>query len=315
MDQSLPKNSIRLSDFEVRINSLEEKTGKVNSTISEDTEKMQELKNQMQENKDEIATKLKESNDEIETKLREQFKNDIEYGENLYTTNIQGAEQLEKEIEELHNKIFELENNSNTKLTIYRKKQKELDDLKHQYELLKESYDDAAKENMSLRKDLDTRNLNINGLESEIEDLKIVISKLIDSRKILNKFFATHYENFTEEEKKLIQEIEGNIFPGYNNNNPIMPDLNNNDNQFLDNNNNTQNLLSENNDLVNLRESGNLQGNGNGMKILNEQEYGDYQQKLRNRASNQGGNQAFRGGRGYVGPDDDYWYEQNKKNQ
>ena len=315
MDQRLPKNSIRLADFEVRINSLEEKTGKVNSTISEDTEKMKELKNQMQENKDEIATKLKESNDEIETKLREQFKKDIEYGENLYTSNIQGSEQLEKEIEELHNKIFELENNSNTKLTIYRKKQKELDDLKHQYELLKESYDDAAKENMSLRKDLDTRNLNINGLENEIEDLKIVISKLIDSRKILNKFFATHYENFTEEEKKLIQEIEGNIFPGYNNNNPIMPDLNNNDNQFLDNNNNTQNLLSENNDLVNLRESGNLQGNGNGMKILNEQEYGDYQQKLRNRASNQGGNQAFRGGRGYVGPDDDYWYEQNKKNQ
>ena len=84
MDQSLPKNSIRLSDFEVRINSLEEKTGKVNSTISEDTEKMQELKNQMQENKDEIAAKLKESNDEIETKLREQFKNDIEYFEKIY---------------------------------------------------------------------------------------------------------------------------------------------------------------------------------------------------------------------------------------
>ena len=309
MDQSLPKNSIRLADFEVRINSLEEKTGKVNSTISEDTEKMKELKNQMQENKDEIAAKLKESNDEIETKLREQFKNDIEYGENLYTTNIQGAEQLEKEIEELHNKIFELENNSNTKLTIYRKKQKELDDLKHQYELLKESYDDAAKENMSLRKDLDTRNLNINGLESEIEDLKIVISKLIDSRKILNKFFATHYENFTEEEKKLIQEIEGNVFPGYYNNNPNMPDLNN-ENEFVNKN---MNLQNENNDLVNLRESGNLQGNG--MKILNEQEYGDYQQKLRNRASAQGGNQGFRGGRGYVGPDDDYWYEQNKKNQ
>jgi chromosome segregation ATPase len=283
MDQSLPKNSIRLADFEVRINSLEEKTGKVNSTISEDTEKMKELKNQMQENKDEIATKLKESNDEIEAKLREQFQKDIEYGENLYTTNIQGAEQLEKEIEELHNKIFELENNSNTKLTIYRKKQKELDDLKHQYELLKESYDDAAKENMSLRKDLDTRNLNINGLESEIEDLKIVISKLIDSRKILNKFFATHYENFTEEEKKLIQEIEGNVFPGYYNNNPNMPDLNNNENQFMDNKNINQNLQSESNDLVNLRESGNLQGNG--MKILNEQEYGDYQKKIRNRAS------------------------------
>ena len=302
MDQSLPKNSIRLADFEVRINSLEEKTGKVNSTISEDTEKMKELKNQMQENKDEIATKL-----------REQFKKDIEYGENLYTSNIQGSEQLEKEIEELHNKIFELENNSNTKLTIYRKKQKELDDLKHQYELLKESYDDAAKENMSLRKDLDTRNLNINGLENEIEDLKIVISKLIDSRKILNKFFATHYENFTEEEKKLIQEIEGNVFPGYYNNNPNMPDLNNNENQFMDNKNINQNLQSESNDLVNLRESGNLQGNG--MKILNEQEYGDYQQKLRNRASAQVGNQGFRGGRGYVGPDDDYWYEQNKKSQ
>ena len=92
-----------------------------------------------------------------------------------------------------------------------------------------------------------------------------------------------------------------------------MPDLNNNENQFMDNKNINQNLQSESNDLVNLRESGNLQGNG--MKILNEQEYGDYQQKLRNRASAQVGNQGFRGGRGYVGPDDDYWYEQNKKSQ
>ena len=91
-DQSLPKNTIRLADFETRIKSLEEKTGIVDSTISEDSEKMKELKNSMLENKNEILQKLTESNEEITTKIKEQFKNDLDCSEKLYSQNLEDIE-------------------------------------------------------------------------------------------------------------------------------------------------------------------------------------------------------------------------------
>ena len=122
-DQSLPKNTIRLADFETRIKSLEEKTGIVDSTISEDSEKMKELKNSMWENKNEILQKLTESNEEITTKIKEQFKNDLDYGEKLYSQNLEDIEQLKGEIEELE-KISEYETPSYEKLIEYRKKEK-----------------------------------------------------------------------------------------------------------------------------------------------------------------------------------------------
>ena len=90
--QSLSKYIIRLVDFETRIKSLEEKTGIVDSTISEDSEKMKELKNSMLENKNEILQKLTESNEEITTKIKEQFKNDLDYGEKLYSQNLEDIE-------------------------------------------------------------------------------------------------------------------------------------------------------------------------------------------------------------------------------
>ena len=123
-DQSLPKNTIRLADFETRIKSLEEKTGIVDSTISEDSEKMKELKNSMLENKNEILQKLTESNEEITTKIKEQFKNDLDYGEKLYSQNLEDIERLKGEIEELEKKISEYEIASYDKLIEYRKKEK-----------------------------------------------------------------------------------------------------------------------------------------------------------------------------------------------
>lgn len=108
----------------------------------------------------------------------------------------------------------------------YNRKKKEYEDLLHQYEITKDSYNDALKRNEELKQDCDGRTIKISALEAEIEDMKAVIAKLTDARVILNKYFSTHFENFTEEEKQLISEIEGNVFPGYYNNNPVLPDVN-----------------------------------------------------------------------------------------
>lgn len=324
--KKLPIKIYNLSEFDTLLNSLDKRTENVNSTISEDSNKLKEYKNLMLENRNEIQQKLNESKEEITKKLKEQFKSDIEAGEKLYNENVEISNQLENEIKELNDKISNLENNSLEKLAAFEKKENELEDLKYQYSVLKQDYNDELNKNQSLKRDIDTKKININDLETEMEDLKVVIKKLIESRKILNKFFKTHYDNFTEQEKKLIREIENSFLnnPNLDNlddldnlDNLDFPNINNNMNNYNNINQNKPNV--KDNNLLNLRTNININNMNtidsmnrpnNETFILNEKEYSAYQEKLKNR-----GQYTNNRLRQYIGPDDDYWYEQDKSNQ
>ena len=160
-------------------------------------------------------------------------------------------------------------------------------------------------------------------MDAEIEDMNQVIAKLTESRVILNRYFTNHYENFTEEEKKLISEIEGNTLPGYYNNNPVVPEM-----EMPETNN--ENVNKPDIDIMNISKKTNNYGynnysnsnvkiNNNVMrntgKIMNEEEYGNYKNQLRSKANPQVSSSIHsqnRFNRNYVGPDDDYWYEKNK---
>ena len=150
-----------------------------------------------------------------------------------------------------------------------------------------------------------------------------VIAKLTESRLILNRYFTNHYENFTEEEKKLISEIEGNTLPGYYNNNPVVPDME----LPQTSNEQNENINKPNIDIMNISKRNNNYNNygynntnsknamRNTGKIMNEEEYSEYQGKLRSKAPPQVSSSIHnqnRFNRNYVGPDDDYWYEKNK---
>ena len=120
----------------------------------------------------------------------------------------QASETLQQEIDEMKKKIAEYETKSNERIVIYRRKVKELEELNQREQLLKDNVDEAEKENKSLRIDIDNRTKKIAELDVDIEELKKVIARLVDARLVLNKYFSSHYENFTEEEKRLIAEIE-----------------------------------------------------------------------------------------------------------
>jgi predicted nuclease with TOPRIM domain len=70
-------------------------------------------------------------------------------------------------------------------------------DLKNEYDYLKEGYDELAKENSDLRGDVRKKDKKIEDLETELKDMKNVIGKLTEIRVILNKYFSSHFENFT----------------------------------------------------------------------------------------------------------------------
>jgi predicted nuclease with TOPRIM domain len=147
--------------------------------------------------------------------------------------------------------IQELDNN-NDHLTIeIRKLEEQYSDLKNEYDYLKEGYDEMVKENSELRNENTKKSEKIDTLENELKDMKNVIAKLTEVRVILNKYFSTHFENFTPHEKKIIQDVHGNL-----NLEPIM-------NPSKSNSNDTNNNLKQSSNDI-------KQINKGDIKIFNE---------------------------------------------
>jgi hypothetical protein len=309
-ESQLQKNTLRLGEFEKNIQELTSITNNVKEKVDGEVEEISGLKTDIINIKNDSELKLAESNKLITDKIKNQFKDELSDGEARIQENEQICEELSKEIQDLYVKINELDGEANKKIVTFRLKQREYDDLLHQFNLLKESFNDTSNENERLKKTLEQRNLQSATLDAEIEDLKQVIAKLTDARLILNRYFSIHYENFTDEEKKLIAEIEGNTFPGYYNNNPVVPDLKVPEEKV-------ENPNKPNIDLVNISKKNNIEmrNTGNTGKILNAQEYDDYRGQLRSKAPPQVSSMMQsqnRYNRSYVGPDDDYWYEKKK---
>ena len=306
-DNQLQKNTLRLGEFEKNIQDLTSITSNVKTKVDNEVEEISGLKTDILNIKNDSELKLAESNKLITDKIKNQFSTELSDGENRIQENEQICEELSKEIEDLYIKINELDSEANKKIVTYRLKKREYEDLLHQFTLLKESFNDASNENQRLKKTLERRNLQTKTLDAEIEDLKQVIAKLTDARIILNRYFSIHYENFTDEEKKLIAEIEGNTFPGYYNNNPVVPDLKTTQEKV-------ENPNKPNIDMVNISKKNNIQMRNTG-KIMNAEEYDEYKGQLRSKAPPQVSSvmqSQNRYNRNYVGPDDDYWYEKKK---
>ena len=306
-DSQLQKNTIRLSEFEKNIQELTNFTTNVKSKVDGEKEEIEGLKTDIINIKNDSELKLSESNKLITDKIKAKFQSELSDGEARIQENEQICEELSKEIQDLYVKINELDGEANKKIVTYRIKKREYEDLLHQYNLLKESFNDTSNENERLKKTLEQRNVKTSTLDSEIEDMKQVIAKLTESRIILNRYFSVHYENFTDEEKKLIAEIEGNTFPGYYNNNPVVPDLKIPQEKV-------ENKNKPNINLADISKKNNIPIKNTG-KIMNAEEYEDYQGKLRNKALPQVSSvmqSQNRYNRSYVGPDDDYWYEKKK---
>ena len=306
-DNQLQKNTLRLGEFEKNIQDLTSITSNVKTKVDNEVEEISGLKTDILNIKNDSELKLAESNKLITDKIKNQFRTELTDGENRIQENEQICEELSKEIEDLYIKINELDSEANKKIVTYRLKKREYEDLLHQFNLLKESFNDASNENQRLKKTLEKRNIQTKTLDAEIEDLKQVIAKLTDARIILNRYFSIHYENFTDEEKKLIAEIEGNTFPGYYNNNPVVPDLKTTQEKV-------ENPNKPNIDMVNISKKNNIQMRNTG-KIMNAEEYDEYKGQLRSKAPPQVSSvmqSQNRYNRNYVGPDDDYWYEKKK---
>ena len=65
-EQNVPKNAVRLAEFETRISSLDVKADSVLGTLTVDVQKIQELKERLTQMEADAKTKLETSNKQID---------------------------------------------------------------------------------------------------------------------------------------------------------------------------------------------------------------------------------------------------------
>ena len=214
-DRNVPNMNTQIANLTAIVDNIEQRTAATATLVSSEVDDVKNLKAELLALKSDSQNKLVESNDKIVGKIKEKFKEELEEGEQRIIENENACKILQDEIDELYKQIRLVDIEQQNKMVLIRRKLKELEELKLQHKTLKESYSVLEKENENLNNKIDNTKLQNATLEQQIEDMKIVIAKLADARVILNKYFTTHYETFTEEEKRLIAEIEGNIFPEY----------------------------------------------------------------------------------------------------
>ena len=127
---------------------------------------------------------------------------------------------------------------------------------------MQKNYDEVSKRNVSLNKEIQQRNNEIGEKRKKINELRAVIGKLTEVRVILNKYFSSHFEHFTAQEKEIIKSV--NNYKVTNNPDKYNQAMNqllesneyglgNYDDKRMFNNNLNMNISSENNNTENMQ--------------------------------------------------------------
>ena len=72
---------------------------------------------------------------------------------------------------------------------------------------MQKNYDEVSKKNININKEIQQRNNEIGDKRKKINELRGVIGKLTEVRVILNKYFSSHFEHFTAQEKEIIKSV------------------------------------------------------------------------------------------------------------
>ena len=84
----------------------------------------------------------------------------------------------------------------------------EIDEKISEIEFLEKNYNDTSKDNIELGKILAEKNNAVAAGEAKLLELKAIIGKLTEVRVTLNKYFSSHFENFTKGEQALIGQVK-----------------------------------------------------------------------------------------------------------
>jgi len=203
--------------------------------LNKNAEKLRELESQMENIEKQIEEiKLKTTKNKIDEKISQEEIN------KLYQETLKIYEEYNKSLKErVNDKFIDVFDEIAGRIYDSQKKREELEDkkydltetlkefqkynaddeerekkidndianIKSEYEYLNKNYDNVSKENIELNKEIQQKNNVISDQRKKINELRGVIGKLTEVRVILNKYFSSHFENFTAQEKEIIKSV------------------------------------------------------------------------------------------------------------
>ena len=209
----------KIKKYQKDMNELEDKYEKVVNNMKEQSIKKENLKNEFDKKNNATIEHKKQTDEQLVSSIKSVLSSQLQNGEKQFKEYDDVNKQLEILIEELYKKINSFDSSISQKIFNYNEKIKIKDEVEIRRDKIKDNYNAALEENKRLKKEIETRNVYIAGLNLEIEDLLKLIDKLTAERIRLNKYFLKYYEKFSEKDKKRIKELENEIYPEFENKN------------------------------------------------------------------------------------------------
>ena len=206
--EKLSQNAMKMKELEFQMGEIEKKIEaiKLVSNKSRIDEKI--TKSEIEKLYQQTLKLYEEFNKKLNLRVDQKFVECFdEIAQRINESNIR-RERLEDKKYDLTTLLKELEKISKDEEERDKKMDEDIDYLKSEYEFLKKNYDDVTKENVEINKQITEKNETVGKLEDKLADLKAVIGKLTEVRVMLNKYFSSHFENFTQGEKKIINDVK-----------------------------------------------------------------------------------------------------------
>lgn len=223
--EKLSKNAEKMRELEVRMSMVEKKIEEI---------KLANTKNQIDEklSKEEVNKLYQDTlliyeqfNKKLNKRVNEKF---VEVFDDVALKIYESEEkrqQLEDKKYELQQILNELQKANADDDERDKKIDTELEYLKSEYEFMTRTYEELVADNLKLNRELVQKVNLINDQNKKLDELKAVIGKLTEVRVILNKYFSSHFENFSQKEKEIINSVNNYRITDPNKYNQAMNEL------------------------------------------------------------------------------------------
>ena len=206
--EKLSKNAQKMRDLEEEMTKIEESIETIKSTLQKNRVDDQVSQKDIDDTYQQICEMTVEMEKDLKTRVNERFvKTFEEEGKKLYDSEcaLKSMKNRKYELESLlseYKSMNALENEKNNQID------KAMEELKGEYKYINESYNEYSKENIILERELSKKNNLIAMLVNKSQELKEILGKLSEVKVMLNKYFSSHFENFSEKEKEIIENLK-----------------------------------------------------------------------------------------------------------
>lgn len=204
----LSSNAQKLKDLEDQMLNLEKILESMESKLFSSGKEKERMKDEIEKLNKNNETLRVELDAKLSTKVKVAFTKEFDVATKKIVD-------LEEENEKLRKQIAELEStNSNLNVRI-KLQDAAINDYKDELirvnkncEGYREAYEETIRENDQYKSINEQSNKTINSLKIELDEIKMVIGRLTEVRVILNKYFSSYFENFTPNEKMIINDVK-----------------------------------------------------------------------------------------------------------